>query len=254
MHRLKILYIVGDGSTHENIELRWSLRSLEKFCTTTVEPVLVGSMLPDWFVGHKLYAPDTWPHKEQNIFAAICDAVEEGLVDGEKFQISADDHFWVKPVDLSRLPIYYRELTIPEWDGKGNNHAKALGGTRQLLLENVCTTYNTAVHCNQWVFAKDIRIAQEMLAKTTSDLVKSYGVVSWALFPNLLMSMHYATERWSVPIMEKHDVKIRETKGRAFLDEIGESEIASVNDAAFECPELVEFFKGLYPTKSRWEK
>lgn len=247
---LKILYVMGEGSQHNNIELRWSLRSLEKFCDTPVEPVVVGSV-PDWFAGDALEVEDRFAHKEQNIFNAICEAVESGLVDDEEFQISADDHFWLRPVDLARMPIFFREPIIPEWNGKGNNHAKALCGTRDMLLGAGYPAMNTAVHCNQWVRSEDVRRAREFARYFATSFTDAYGVVSWALFPNMAIGGGRQPRH---PIVYKRDVKLRDTDMVNATVEIGDSPIASVNDRAFECQELVDRFMNLYPVKSKWEK
>ena len=63
---LKILYIIGTGSKYSDIELRWSLRSVEKFAQCDVQPVVVGSV-PDWFKGDALPCSDKFERKEMNL-------------------------------------------------------------------------------------------------------------------------------------------------------------------------------------------
>ena len=93
----KILYIVGTGSKNCDWELRWSLRSLDKYALDDVEPVVVGNV-PEWFAGDALPCSDKFDRKEKNINRKIMKAIEAKLVEGE-FQISADDHFWIRPTE-----------------------------------------------------------------------------------------------------------------------------------------------------------
>ena len=152
---LKILYIVGTGSKYSDIELRWSLRSVEKFAQCDVQPVVVGSV-PDWFKGDALPCPDKFERKEKNLNHKIMTAIRGGLVQGE-FQISADDHFWLKPIDFEKLPVYYRGGLLPTEAAKGdNNYAKALVGTGITLGKFLHPKWNTACHRNAWASADDI--------------------------------------------------------------------------------------------------
>lgn len=248
---LKILYIVGDGSIHDNIELRWSLRSLDRFCTSDIEPVIVGKV-PRWFKGEGLAAEDKTERKEKNIMAKILAAIDSGLVGHDFFQISADDHFWLRSVNLYELPVYYRRPILPEYNG-GNNYEKALADTRRVLLDYGYPAFDTTVHCNQWADARlDLEVMRLMVASELpfgNGFHGEYGIASWAVFPNV------AIGSWlRQPIREKTDVKIRQTTTKEFFAAIENQDICSVNDAAFENPDVVKYFTELYSGKSRWER
>jgi len=250
---LKILYIVGDGSQHENKELRWSLRSLEKFALDDVEPVIVGSV-PEWFKGDALEVEDTTERKEKNIMAKILAAIDAKLVEGE-FQISADDHIWLCDQIFSVMPIYYREPILPEYIG-GNNYAKALDNTRKALLLTGLPAMNTTVHCNQWAHSEDAKWIRELF-RLVPDFGEPYGLVSWAAWPNLYLAQQLGRTgalAATRPIIYKHDVKIGATTGREVQRLLKTEPIISFNDEAFACPDFVAAMNDMFQKKSRWEK
>lgn len=243
---LKILYIVGNGSLHDDAELRWSLRSLDKFSVLPVEPVVVGRV-PEWFLGDSLPFPDETNRKEKNILSKILGAVSSGLVSGD-FQISADDHFWVKPVDLSSLPVYWRQAILPVYE-QGNNYAKALDGTRRLLLELGYPAMNTTVHCNQWVSSDDVGEVVDIVSHAGDvPYAAEYGVVNWAVWPNVGITKRRR------PLRFRHDIKL----GCVTKDELERaarsSEVISVNNDAFDSLAFIRFMTETFPRKSRWEK
>lgn len=243
---LKVLYVIGTGSVHDNVELRWSLRSLEKFCTCPVEPVVVGEV-PTWFKGEALTLPDRSERKEKNIMAKILAAVDARLVDG-LFQVSADDHFWIRPVNLDEQPVWFREPILPEYT-LGNNYARALAGTRRLLLEAGFPALNTTVHANAWANAEHAQTVRDLCETAEEPFVCEYGAVAWAVWPNVTVIGQKA-----VPIRYKRDIKIRDASYIEFLAEIEDTPVCSVNDRAFENPDIVRFLSELYAGKSRWEK
>lgn len=248
---LKILYILGSDSTHENIELRWSLRSLNKYCLCDVEPVIVGDA-PDWFNGFVLTCDDKFNRKEKNIMRKIMKAIDAGLV-ADKFQISADDHFWLDTVDLSTLPIYYRHLVIED-NPNGNNYAKALMGTKEVLLKNGCMAYDTTVHCNQWVDANDVDKVRRLLEYAKGvEYANEYGLCSWAIWPNLFIGKLLPSGK--IPeISLKWDIKFRKEPFMEFKRIVERQPICSINDCIFDNPDIVRYFNELYHGKSRWEK
>ena len=246
---LKILYIVGTGSKYSDIELRWSLRSVERFAQCDVQPVVVGSV-PDWFKGDALPCPDKFERKEKNLNHKIMAAIGAKLVEGE-FQISADDHFWIKPTDFRNLPIYFRELALPNFLVENNNYNKALYGTLRIMLESGYSVINTTCHCNAWADSRSALNAEAVFenAKDEHGMAEEYGVVAWALWPNL----HICTgEHLTRPIRWRKDLKYRGEAG--FLDFIRDAEMFSINDSAFGSMEFISFMKENFGNESRWEK
>ena len=244
-NELKVLYVVGEGSTHENMELRWSLRSLDKHCPGAV-PVIVGTA-PSWFKGESLPCEDESPRKEKNIMRKVLAAIEARLVEGE-FQISADDHFWIADTDLSKLPIYFREPILPDYTGEGNNYAKAMSGTRNVLLHAGYPALNTTCHCNAWCHAYYYPTVQRLMGMAQNyRFAAEYGLVTWAVWPNVCIDHHWHE------IAQRHDLKYRGEKPfEAWMFDC--DDMFSINDLAFECTEFMNYMEANFSGKSRWEK
>ena len=54
---MDLLYVVGGGSKHNNAELRYSLRSIEKNCTGYDRVFIVGQK-PEWVTNVEFYPCD----------------------------------------------------------------------------------------------------------------------------------------------------------------------------------------------------
>lgn len=250
---LKILYIVGTGSKYSDIELRWSLRSVEKFAQCDVQPVVVGSV-PDWFKGDALPCSDKFERKEMNLNYKIMYAINGGLVQGE-FQISCDDFFWLKPVDFEKLPVYYREGLLPKLVAKGgNNYEKALVGTGITLGKLGYPAWNTACHINAWANADMIGEVQRTIdfANRNQNLAGIYGMVAFATWPNVLLS-HDCDAGAEIHTLEKIvDLKYRALSN--FNKFIEGADEFSINDSAFGSNDFISFMQENFKNQSRWEK
>lgn len=243
---VKILYIVGSGSRHDDAELKWSLRSLDKYSLCEVEPIVVGRV-PVWYSGEALPCDDPFNRKEKNILRKILTAISVKAVEGE-FQISADDHFWLRPVDLSVLPVYWRQGIISDCTD-GNNYAKALVGTREVLLENGYPAVNTTVHCNQWCHTDDVvEISHLYDAAMANTLASSFGLVNWAIWPNVGITKRRR------PIRFKHDIKLGNVNFEDLKKITDSSLIMSINDEAFDSVPFMEFMEATFSGKSKWER
>lgn len=252
---LKIVYPLGSGSRHDNWELRWSLRSLVKHAQCDVEPIVVGEKIPKWFTGKSLVVTDTPKKKERNIMAKIFAAIEHKLVEGE-FQISADDHFWNKPVNLEELPIYYRKGILDEYTG-GDNYAKIIAGTREVLLINGISAVNTTVHCNTWCDCADYPRVKRLMeyADTHGGFAKTFGLANWAVWPNLIISSARGCDEPARrhPIMQKRDVKLGAVTSDNLAGIAGSAIILSCSDDAFTSEAFVSHMTRTYRTRSPWE-
>ena len=113
---MDILYIVGEGSKHDNAELRWSLRSLAKH-GRNVARVLVAGCPPAWLSGdvESLTVPDVdLPGKKnRSIVNCVLEAVRSFDLKGD-FIFACDDVFLAEPVDFDRYPLYIDDDGLPE--------------------------------------------------------------------------------------------------------------------------------------------
>ena len=100
---MDILYVLGSGSKWNNNELRYSLRSLEKFGKNVSNVYIIGQ--DPGFLSDKVTLVkigDCFGVKAKNILNKICEAVEYTNI-GEEFLLSSDDHFYIKETDFDKI-------------------------------------------------------------------------------------------------------------------------------------------------------
>ena len=146
---MDILYVVGTGSEWDNNELRYSLRSIAKNGKNIGRVFLVGYK-PEWVNDAVIHIPcdDPYGQPHKNILHKVLTAAYHSSI-GSHFIISSDDHYYMRPTDFNKLPIYYREKEIPEkvrdsW----SIYCNSLHDTRNILLDAGLTIYQTNPHCN----------------------------------------------------------------------------------------------------------
>ena len=146
---MNILYVIGKGSEWSNNELRLSLRSIAKNGKNVGRVYIVGYK-PDFVSDAVTYIPcdDPYDVAHKNILHKVLYAIEHSDI-GKHFLISSDDHYYMKTTDFDKLPVYYRQLEIPEkvrdpW----SVYCNSLHDTRSILLEKGLTIYQTNPHCN----------------------------------------------------------------------------------------------------------
>ena len=157
---MDVLYYIGNGSLHNNLELRLSLRALEKHCKD-VDKV--------WIVGNKphflkdveyLWVEDKdkwWKNANTKTLAAI----DAGISD--KFLLMNDDFFMLEDFTAGGYPYYHRGELPTEADGR--NYTEVLVNTRRKLESLGATTYHYGVHCPMVIEAdkyKSIKIDEPL--------------------------------------------------------------------------------------------
>jgi len=119
---MTVVYTLGKGSTWQNNELRYSIRSFVKY--TAVNHIIIVGYLPDWLQGVEYVPfPDT-PRKQFNIHvktSLACQLVPE-------FIQAADDHILLEYNDFSAR-YYSGLLKDKKFTGR---YAEALANTRRV--------------------------------------------------------------------------------------------------------------------------
>lgn len=139
---MDILYYIGKGSHHQNLELRYSLRSLEAHCKD-IDNV--------WIVGNKphflndnvkyLWVEDSgawW----QNAFYKTMAAIEAGISDN--FLLMNDDFFMLKDFRAATYPRYHKG-EMP--DEAKNKYQEAIVNTKHILQNLGKSVLHYGVHC-----------------------------------------------------------------------------------------------------------
>lgn len=97
------LYVVGNSSQYNNLELRLSLRSLEKNAKGLESVFIVGEK-PSW-IKNVVYLPvDDVYTRENNVFRKILTACKSDI--SENFLFMNDDFFMMKPFIMDDYPYF----------------------------------------------------------------------------------------------------------------------------------------------------
>ena len=124
-----VLYILGRGSRLNDLELRLSLRCLEKNASNVGKVFIVGNC-PEWAQNiYHLSVEDTY-QAWSNHFRKVYEAIDNGISDN--FLLMNDDFYMMKPFDASTYPYYIRKQLFSD---KQN-------GIYKMMLENTVELLN----------------------------------------------------------------------------------------------------------------
>ena len=248
---MDILYILGTGSKHDNIELRMSLRSISKY-GTGIDKVVVAGDPVDWLSDEviKVPIPVKYKRKHHEMMNRVQYCVENGYLDGE-FLISSDDHFYVKPTDFNHYPYYVKSQQLTSRVVKGErffNYHMSMLQTRLLLQHYNLPVINFEQHCNTHAHARVVKDFKNLIDE-------SYNLERGAPPTTLIMNAWLTTDYAPKELVRRNDLKVR---GAQSVDELRKmieyTECFSVSDSAFANNVITDFFKEEYPDKCRYEK
>ena len=248
---MDILYILGQGSKHDNMELRMSLRSICKYAKG-IGHVIVAGYPCDWLSDLiiKIPIPNKYGRKHLNLVHCIQQVVENGFLEGE-FLYSSDDHFYTKPVDFDHYPYYAKSLKLRNTVVKGEKcygYHLSLVQTRQLLEKHKLPIINFEQHCNTHMHAKVVKDFKNLIEE-------SYTLERGAAPTSLIMNAWLTTDYAPKDIYKRADIKM--VKAMSVADvrtQIGDRECFSIGDSAYSGDALMSYFKEEYPEKCMFEK
>lgn len=245
---MDMLYILGNGSKHDNQELRWSLRSLEKYGRNVGSIAVVGEP-PEW-LSPEVKTLKTDNHAgllAKNVWRNVHAAVEAGIVSGE-FLLQADDHFFVKEVDFDKYPVYViGEIPlVVDPDEEHYEYKLGLVGSRWILGKNGMPTRMTSNHNPIRVDASCFEKYPWIVRQCDSYETR---MNTWCILGNIYLYDHPEAK-----IATRRDVKLFKAVSADELDRILEyADLLSIADGAFDSEAFVNFMNCEFPHKSRWE-
>lgn len=109
---IDIVYVLGTGSKWSNNELRYSLRSVEKYLTGYRNIYIIGEC-PEWLTGvlhvpMKDERPGNLVYKERNIMLKVLEACRQRELSKE-FLFMNDDHFFLSGFNAGTYPNFFLE-------------------------------------------------------------------------------------------------------------------------------------------------
>jgi hypothetical protein len=241
---IDVLYTLGPDSGHNNQELRWSLRGLEKF-GRNVGRVIVAGFPPDWLSDEVVKFPVAKPEgkeKDSIIWHNVMSAIESGVVSG-RFLLSSDDHFITAPFDFDQTPLWRRT-------NKGNPadiqdrcdtaYWRVMAQTREVLLANGYGIAKTYPHRNTVIDCRCVEEAKRLLSTAKNQ---SVGLEINCVMGNLKHKM------FGEPFVLMKDWKVS-SFNRSAVD----SGFFSIRDSAFNDPAFTTFMNAAFGTPSKYEK
>lgn len=260
---MDILYLVGEGSNCDNAELKFSLRSLEKF-GKHVDRIFVCGYCPEW-LSDKVIKINTTAKiinnnkiKNKNIYRDLLYAVEHsdiGVNNNGDFLISMDDHFYVNETDFDDYPYYAKTYPLrkckhmlPIQYEEGFNHKdyqKLLVSTANYLknknLSYINFTLHRNMHMNRYVLLNEMK----EINKEIFD--NEIYVEGSAVALNFMYTYH--------PFKYKICIDIK-TNNHILLSNLIKNKkihVFSTSNFANDEP-IFSFLEKMYPDKSKYEK
>lgn len=227
-----IVIPLGTGSCWEDNELRYSLRSFEKYLSDIGRVFIVSETIPSWIQGViQVNCPDVGNVPSTNTTVKILRACREGLSD--HFLLSNDDFFLLKPFRADHFPYFFRQdllFNIHKLDKA--HHYECRKNTYLTLAKAGFQTRNFEVHC-------PMLFNTERFLKIMNRFPMD-GLLPRSIYGNVL-KLHAE---------QKGDYIINLP-----LNLPGPLDRASFFSVRFGPvnPEMKLFFELLYPQKSRWE-
>ena len=260
---MDILYLIGKGSQCNDWELRFSLRSIEKYCKNVGRIFVVGHC-PNWLSDEviKIKKPilPSFDNndKNKNIYRDLLYAVENsdiGVNDNGEFLISMDDHFYCRETDFNNYPFYVKDYLyrkcrhmLPEIFEEGfmaEDYQHLLVSTSNFLkskgLSNINFTLHRNMHMNRYIIEQMKELNDEIF--NNDDIFVEGAAVA--------LNYRYTKHPFDYVICE--DIKVNEVKQIEKILKDENSHVFSTNDFKLFSP-LFIFLCKLYNIPSKYEK
>ncbi len=222
---MDILYYIGSGSHHNNQELRYSLRALEKHCKDIGNVWIVGNR-PHFLNNNVKYL---WVEDGgawwQNAFYKTMASINAGISDN--FLLMNDDFYMLKNFRAALYPHYYKGEMPNE---AKNKYQEAIVNTKHILQDLGKPTWHYGVHCPIRINAKKYK----ELARFYDKNFAGNAVSARCLYGNLFCKGR----------------KVRDNKGST----LKQSVTGCFSSKDWIDGNLFAELQKMFPNPSRWEK
>ena len=231
---MNIAIPLGKSKT-DFLDLRYVLRSIERFATNVGEIYIIGEK-PKWITGVTHIEMVDKPGKEwkeRNIYLKTKAAFEHT----DRFCFFNDDHVLIAPTDIENYPIYYKGTCYQSMLKNASHYRQTMNQTKKWLEANNYPDLNYDGHCPV-IFEKD-RFLEVM---ATADWNAKFGYGMKSLYCAGLEGTHMPDGKISKRVSLEQAVNAVE--GR---------HVISFTDAAIKSG-LKEYFDTFLFQKSKYEK
>lgn len=248
---MDVVYVIGTESKWDNNELRYSIRSIDRFGIGLHNVIIVGDVLPDFvdpdrvtFLQYSDCAGDPPAH---NVYRKIAHVFSN--TDLDHFLLSSDDHFFIKPSYFDLYPIYYKGERMPRKGEKGvgdKRYTQTMidtglymeahgldmrffeGHTNKLYMRVAWSLMNDSL--KRWMFSTDFGISTN--APMSACILK--------LFPGFACQY-------------RKDIKLRHLNTPEDWELLKDADSFSIYDSAIKTG-VADYLLKLFPDPCRFEK
>lgn len=224
------LYVLGNSSEYDNLELRLSLRSLERNAKGLESVFIVGEK-PRWIKNVVHIPVDDVYTRENNVFRKILTACKLDI--SENFFFMNDDFYMMKPFIMEEYPYYVCGEVVgisnPSFYQMVQN--KTLN---ELVGKGITRVMDYRVHC-PIIFNKEKFLLLENYYKETK--LERVGYSARLLYGNLFVKDYVQTEDCKLWANDK----IRDTKQGCI----------STND---DCEDVLKELEKIFNEPSKYER
>lgn len=215
-------------------EIRFSLRSWDKYYSDSINLVIIGDWKPDWFKGNFIHLTGSKSTTEENLGNVLRFILKET----NQFIWSNDDIYLLRELGLSDIkkPLYLQDLKSVKVR-LNNRWGKLLWKTADDLVSDGLTIYNGECH-TPYYYETDL--IKEIFDDYQIDLGK--GLLRTAYLNNFYEFSE---------MFKMQDFKLG-FYSAIFSDFKNEYYYLNHDDKGLT-PQLKNKLKELYPYKSRWE-
>jgi hypothetical protein len=236
---LTMMYILGNGSTHYNEELRFSLRTVADFCPQIKRLILVGenpNFLSEKVEYHKV--DEVKGNKEYRIAMKIINGIKASNLKGD-FVFMNDDFFFLKPQNFTNYPNYCKGNLFRD-NQKIEHYQKALQDTHDYLKSIGKTTHHFDIH---YPIIYNAQKFLKLMPHFEQSRLTTNGMVVKSLYGNI-----YGLE----PTMA-YDCKLNSLQTYRDYERMNRGDLLSCSDAGWAYGVRI-YLKKMYPNKCKYEK
>lgn len=240
-----LVYTLKAGSVNQDLELRYSLRSLDKHACNYNKVVIVGHC-PDW-VDQKqvLYIPfeQIW-YKERNIMSKLLQVSQDSRV-SEDFIHFNDDYFLTNPWDFALPTNFCATMSLRESLDNGRSfgaYPSIIRRTWEFLHKHALPILHYDVHL-PFTFNKDLFVSTMTDTRLIWEDPTKRGYVIRSLYGNMNQ----------IEAQSMKDVKFIDfINWEVGLQVVNKLKIFSSGETLTH--NVIKVLENLYPKKSRYEK
>lgn len=229
---------LGKGSKHNNFELRYCLRSIQKHLTNYGQLFIVGEF-PNFLNSEAVHIqqPFVSGNPARNIAMNLLEASRDERL-SENFLFLNDDYLFTAPTDAATYPTYHKGDLANTVRHNVTDYRKHLLVTIKHLQGLGLSTTDYDVHYPTTFNKEKLRAVIEQ-----TDFNRSFGIILKSLYFNT-----YPTEAQQRTDCKQLQIKPLE-QWQAYVKT---TEVFSIADTCIN-PTFKNFLAETFPEKSKWE-